>query len=204
MRRTVLAVTALAGAALLYVTRLREPLLTWGATADEAAAALPGDELVPDAAVQFTRATWIDAPATAVWPWLAQMGTAPRGGFYTYDWIERLLGLEVHSVDRVLPEWQSPQAGDEQRIGANRMLLERVEPGRLLVWRSSDGNWLWSFALREEGGRTRLVSRSRLRLPTLGLRVAMLPLDGMSLVMERRMLQGIRERAERLAAQPVS
>src|SRR6266700_8280624 len=59
-----------------------------------------------------TRAITIDAPAASVWPWLAQMGQSPRGGAYTYDWIENLLGLDMHSVDRVLPEFQDPQVGD--------------------------------------------------------------------------------------------
>lgn len=204
MRRAALTLGLLAGAGVLYATRLRDPIVTWGATPEEAAAPLAGDDLVPDFDAQFTRATWIDAPAAAVWPWLAQMGPRPRGGFYTYDWIEKLIGLDVRSADEVLPEWQHPQPGDTQRIGANLMVLEIVEPRRRLTWRSSDGNWLWSFALREEGGRTRLVSRSRLRLPTPGLRLGMLPMEPASLVMERRMLLGIRERAERLAAQPVS
>jgi hypothetical protein len=63
-----------------------------------------GDELLEDADGVSTRAITIDAPAASVWPWLAQMGPSPRGGAYTYDWIENLLGLDMHSVDRVLPE----------------------------------------------------------------------------------------------------
>ena len=70
----------------------------------------------------------IDAPASAVWPWLAQMGPAPRGGAYTYDWIENLLGLDMHSADQVLPEFQHPAVGDTIGLGANRMRIERVEP----------------------------------------------------------------------------
>jgi hypothetical protein len=128
------------------------------------------------------------------------MGPAPRGGAYTYDWIENLLGLDMHSVDEVLPEFGHPQLGDAIGLGANRMLLERVEPERVLAWRSADGSWVWTFVLREEGGRTRLVSRNRFRLPTLAARLAMLPMEPGSLVMERRMLRGIRQRAERLAS----
>ena len=40
------------------------------------------------------------------------MGPSPRGGAYTYDWIENLLGLDMHSADRVLPEYQHPRVGD--------------------------------------------------------------------------------------------
>ena len=131
---------------------MRRPILTWGATAAEAGARLPGDELLEDADGVATRAIAIDAPAGAVWPWLAQMGPSPRGGAYTYDWIENLLGLDMHSVDRVLPEFQHPQVGDTIGFGANRMRLERVEPERVLAWRSEDGNWVWTFVLDERDG----------------------------------------------------
>lgn len=183
----------------LAFARLRRPILTWGASDAEASARLPGDELLEEANGVATRAIWIDAPAGAVWPWLAQMGPSPRGGVYTYDWIENLLGLNIHSVDRVLPEFQSPQAGETIEFGANTMRLERVESERVLAWRSLDGNWVWSFVLEERDGRTRLISRNRYRLPTLALRIAMLPMEPGSLVMERKMLHGIRARAEALA-----
>src|SRR4051794_10127478 len=130
-----------------YRALLRRPILTWGATGAEARARLPGDELLEDADGVSTRAVWIDAPATAVWPWLAQMGPSPRGGAYTYDWIENLLGLDMHSVDHVLAEYQHPQVGDVIQLGSNRMRLELVESRRALGWRSEDGNWLWTFVL---------------------------------------------------------
>jgi hypothetical protein len=174
--------------------------MTWGATLEEAAARLPGDELVEDAAGVSTRAITIDAPPEAVWPWLAQMGPSPRGGAYTYDWIENLLGLDMHSVDRVLPEFQDPKVGDTIGFGANRMRLVRVEPRRVLAWRSEDGNWVWTFVLEMQEGTTRLISRNRFRLPTLATRIGMLPMEPASLVMERKMLRGIKDRAERLAS----
>jgi hypothetical protein len=77
---------AAVGSAFLYRKFLRQPILTWGATADEAAARLPGDELLENADGVATRAITIDAPPSAVWPWIAQMGPSPRGGAYTYDW----------------------------------------------------------------------------------------------------------------------
>jgi len=199
MQRLRIALVVAAALAALYVRLLRRPILTWGATAEEAAARLPGDELLETPDGVSTRAIWIDAPADAVWPWLAQMGPAPRGGAYTYDWIENLLGLNMHSVDRVLTELQHPQLGDTIAFGSNRMRVERVEPGRVLALRSADGNWVWSFVLYEEGGCTRLTSRNRFRLPSLAMRVGMLPMEPGSLVMERKMLAGIKERAERLA-----
>ena len=183
----------------VYFRFLRGPILTWGATDEEAAATLPGDELLEDADGVATRAIDVDAPPSAVWPWLAQMGPAPRGGAYTYDWIENLLGLDMHSVERVLPEFQHPQVGDTIGLGANRMRYERVEPERVLSSRSEDGNWVWTFVLEERGDSTRLISRNRFRLRTLASRIGMLPLEPASLVMERKMLLGIKERAERLA-----
>jgi hypothetical protein len=127
------------------------------------------------------------------------MGPSPRGGAYTYDWIENLLSLDMHSVDRVLPEFQNPQVGDTIGFGSNRMCIERVEPERVLAWRSEDGNWVWTFLLREQDGATRLISRNRFRLATLLARIGMLPMEPASLVMERKMLLGIKERSERLA-----
>ncbi|MDX6505828.1 MAG: hypothetical protein QOG06_472 [Gaiellaceae bacterium] len=179
---------------------LRRPILTWGATSEEAAARLPGDELLENANGVSTRAVAIDAPAASVWPWLAQMGPSPRGGAYTYDWIENLLGLDMHSVARVLPEFQHPEVGDTISFGASRMRLELVEPRRVLCWRSEDGNWVWTFLLQEDDGATRLISRNRFRLQTLAARIGMLPMEPGSLIMERRMLLGIKARAERLSS----
>lgn len=190
----------LAALGLLYARLLRRPILRWGATEEEAASRLPGDELLEDADGVATRAIDIAAPPSAVWPWIAQMGPAPRGGAYTYDWIENLLGLDMHSAEEVLPEFQHPEVGDVLGYGTNRMRVERVEPERVLAWRTEDGNWVWTFVLSGHDGTTRLISRNRFRLPTLVARVGMLPMEPASLVMERKMLRGIKERAERFAA----
>jgi hypothetical protein len=197
-RQTALAL--LAGFGVLYRLRLRRPILNWGASDEEAAARLPGDELLEGADGVSTRAIEIFAPAADVWPWLAQMGPSPRGGAYTYDWIENLLGLNMHSADRVLPEFQDPKVGETIGFGSNRMRLERVEPQRTLAWRSEDGNWVWTFVLEGHNGTTRLVSRNRFRLPNLAARIGMLPMEPGSLIMERKMLLGIKQRAERLAS----
>jgi hypothetical protein len=193
-----LAVAAAGGCVTAYVFLLRGPILTWGATVGEAACRLPGDELLEDADGISTRAIDIHAPASAVWPWIVQMGPSPRGGAYTYDWIENLLGLNMHSANTVLPEFQHPQIGDTIGFGSNRMQLQRLEPEHVLAWRSQDGNWVWTFVLTQEHGSTRLLSRNRFRLPTMTARIGMLPMEPGSLVMERKMLRGIKERAERL------
>ena len=194
------AAAAAAGGAFLYSKFLRQPILTWGATAEEAAARLPGDELLEEADGVATRAITIEAPRSAVWPWIAQMGPSPRGGAYTYDWIENLLGLNMHSADRVLPEYQHPQIGDGFGYGSNKMSFKIVEPEYVLATQSADGKWVWTFVLEEQDGSTRLISRNRFRLPTLAARIGMLPMEPGSLLMERRMLRGIKGRAERLAS----
>jgi len=176
--------------------------LSWGATAEEVDAQLPGDELLVDTSVITTRAVSIDAPPEAVWPWLAQMGSG-RGGLYTYDWIENLLGLHMHSVDVVLPQFQTVRVGDAQTLGQKGPTLRVAicEQDRHLVLRSDDGHWVWSFILRPEGTGTRLLSRNRIAVPgaSKGMhwfyRYVMEP---GSLIMERKMLLGIKERAERL------
>jgi hypothetical protein len=189
----------------LYWWFLRQPILNWGATKAEVMSCLPGDELLEDADGVSTRAIEIDAPAADVWPWLAQMGPAPRGGAYTYDWIENLLGLDMHSADRVLPQFQAPQIGDTIGFGTNRMRLERLDRDHALAWRSEDGNWVWKFVLDEHDGRTRLISRNRFRLPTLVTRIGMMPMEPASLVMERKMLLGIKRReARRRSTRPGS
>ena len=195
------AAAALAGAALLYRKFLRQRILTWGATAEEAEARLPGDELLEDADGVATRAITIDAPPSAVWPWLAQMGPSPRGGAYTYDWIENLLGLNMHSANRVLPEYQHPQIGEGFGYGANKMSFRIVDPQHVLATQSDDGNWVWSFILDERDRSTRLISRNRFRLPRLRDRIGMIPMEPGSLVMERKMLSAIKQRAENLASE---
>ena len=151
-----------------------------------------------------TRAIGVNAPPSAVWPWIAQIGPSPRGGAYTYDWIENLLGLDMHSADHVLSEFQHPQVGDTIGYGSNRMRVERVEPERVLAWCSEDGNWVWTFILESHDSSTRLISRNRFRLPSLAARLGMVPMEPASLVMERKMLRGIKRRAERLHLQGVA
>ena len=201
-----IAVGAAGGAgagAIAYPLFLRRWCLTWGATADEVSGKLPGDELLPDAGLVSTRAVTIEAPPDAVWPWLVQMGSG-RGGAYTYDWIENLLGLNMHSASRILPQFQDLEVGDELPLGPDRptMRVEVCDPGRALVIRVADGNWVWIFALVAEDGRTRLISRNRIATPGAALPARvfnMLVMEPGSLVMERKMLLGIKQRAENLA-----
>jgi len=158
-----------AGLPPVYLFALRRGCLTWGARPDEVSRKLPGDELLPDASLVTTRAITIDAPPEAVWPWLVQMGSG-RGGAYSYDWIENLLGLNMHSASEILPEYQDLKIGDELPLGPDRpvMRVEVFDPPRALALRITGPNiadqaWAWIFALRPEDGTTRLISRNRIR-----------------------------------------
>ena len=137
LRRMLVALVGLASCAVasgrLYRRYLRERVLTWGATPDEVARPLPGDELLASPDIVATRAIEIDAPASAVWPWLLQMGPG-RAGAYTYDWIENLFGLNMHSADRIVPEWQQLEVGNvlRSREDPPGMRVEVLEPERVL------------------------------------------------------------------------
>lgn len=189
----------------------------WGATPEEKARRYPGDDLVPEPTDAVTRAVAVDAPPEAVWPWLVQIGQ-DRGGMYSYDWLENLFGLDIHSTDELRAEWQSLKAGDRVVVVPPGMFgmpdgyafpVAEVEPNHHLVLRQSPPehpwNAVWTFVLEPDGdGRCRLVSRSRSTRPTGGaampLRVATAMMDPVTLLMTRRMLLGIKERAERSLA----
>src|SRR3712207_9310740 len=91
---------------------------------------LPGDDVLGEYGAPIQHAIAIDAPLEEVWPWLAQIGQ-DRGGFYSYDWLENLAGCDIHSADRIHPEWQSPRPGDTLALvrGWGPKILG-VEPGR--------------------------------------------------------------------------
>jgi hypothetical protein len=186
-----------------YLLFFRNRCLTWGAREDEVAAKLPGDELLADAGLVTTRAVTVNAPPEAIWPWLAQMGSG-RGGAYTYDWIENLLGLDMHSAAEILPDYQDLTVGDELPLGSRGpvMRVEVLDPARALATRSADRNWVWIFALVPDGESTRLISRNRIATKALSLASRLFYtffMEPGSLVMERKMLLGIKERAERAA-----
>lgn len=115
--KTALLKASLAGTAalLMYTFVARRWLLRWGATNDEIHRALPGDEFIKNPRYQTTRAVTINAPASEVWPWLVQIGQG-RGGFYSYDWLENLIGLDIHSANTIIPGFQDLEAGDSIRL----------------------------------------------------------------------------------------
>ncbi|MFI6774712.1 SRPBCC family protein [Nocardia sp. NPDC050412] len=197
--------TYLAGLAVGYQVILRDRCLTWGSTKDEVERPMPGDDLITAPDVVATRSITIDADPTRIWPWLVQMGPG-RGGAYTYDWIENLLGLNMHSADTVVPELQNLTVGDTFALGEKgpRMRVGVLEPGRALVFASADGHWVWAFGLYPSAEGTRLVSRNRITLPDSALPTRVFNrfiMEPGSWVMERKMLLGIKQRAERTLAE---
>ena len=185
----------------------------WGATDEEVAAVLPGDDLIEEPADQITRAITIDAPPDEVWPWVVQIG-ADRGGFYSYDWLENLFGLGIHSADRIVPEWQERQVGDlvfAEAKGSGGWYVVEVRPGEVLAMQVGDpsvgrparrdegARWQfqWTFALREgPGGTTRLLVRERVAFGSAVTRLVMAPVGLVSFAMTRKMLLGNKVRAE--------
>jgi len=202
MLRFLLRVAVLGAAAVAYLRFVRPLVLNWGARPAETERSLPGDAILTDASLQTTRAVTIDAAPRFVWPWLVQMGPRPRAGAYTYDWIERLLGIDIDNADRILPEFQHLEPGDVLGLNAKGqgIAVREVAPERHLVlqWVPARSTWAFVLDAQADGG-TRLISRNRLPgagpLFWLGMVAFMEP---GSLVMERKMLLGIKQRAERL------
>jgi hypothetical protein len=211
MRRKAGAGVAIGAAAAAYVLLARSRQLRWGASDDEADGSLPGDELIPHPDLSATRAIGVRSPADRVWPWIAQLGQG-RGGFYSYDFLENLAGCDIHSADRIVPEWQAVRVGDEVKLAPQVGLeVAALEPGRALVLRGGVpmGNtappydFSWAFVLREHpDGKTRLLVRERYGYTRWWAPLLVEPVQVVSFLMSQKMLRGIRDRAERIAAPP--
>jgi hypothetical protein len=183
---------ALAGAAgaVAYILLVRPSLLNWGARPEERLKVLPGDELVEPSGVQTTRAVTIEAAVEEVWPWLAQVGQ-DRGGFYSYEWLENLAGCRMRNADRIHPEWQNREIGETVKLHwASGLKLARFEPNRVYGFQG------WYFVIEPEGANTRLIARGRYSRGLASVAYALL-LELPHFIMERKMLLGIKERAER-------
>lgn len=180
----------------------------WGTTAAERAAPLFGDNGQSGGLYRVDHAVTIRAPVDSVWPWLVQLGQ-DRAGFYSYDWLERLAGDNVHNAERIHPEWQRLEAGDfvraaqpdylGGRLGDLGWRVKSVLPGRAFVLE----NW-GAFVLQPvDSDTTRFFVRTRGEGVATLAGVVLGPIstfmfEPAHFIMQRRMMLGIRERAERL------
>lgn len=205
-------------AGVAYAVHMRPWLMNWGASEEESVMALTGDDLAPECRYRATRAVTIDAPVEEVWRWLTQLGQ-DRGGFYSYSWLENLFFADMRNADRIIPEYQRERrvgdtiwlANPKRYGGRGRMVVAALDPYRSMALvmpedseRLADGvpakYGCWSFHLRSlHGNRTRFLVRSRSgnysSLPQMLF--DFLVFDPAHFVMERKMMLGIKERAER-------
>jgi hypothetical protein len=204
--RSAVGVTVIGGAAAAYILLARSWHLTWGATKQESRESLPGDDLIANADLTATRAITIRASADRVWPWIAQLGQG-RGGFYSYDFLENLVGCDIQSADRIVPEWQSVRVGDKVKLAPEvGLVLAFLETGRSFVLRGAipmgdtapPYDFTWAFALRDEPDETtRLLVRERYAYTKPWAQLLVEPVEAVSFMMSQKMLRGIKGRAER-------
>lgn len=204
-------IDTISGAAQIAVHMLLYPFLRerrrrWGSTETERALRLPGDEFVPNPQWIYDHAISIDAPRAAVWPWLVQLGQG-RGGFYSYEGLENLVGCQIHNVLEIRPELQRLGVGDtivtHGRSGFGPPVT-RIEPERSLVLggppNRKGSRSTWAFHLLDgPDGSTRLLERGRgLAGKGLGEKLGFGPylIDPIGFVMSKKMLRTIKQLAE--------
>jgi hypothetical protein len=219
LARMVVGAAAVGAAVAGYTRAIRPWHVRWGATDSEVQEPLPGDEVIPHPELQATHALTIQAPVADVWPWLVQVGQ-DRGGFYSYSWLENLVGCELQNADRILLECQTLKVGDSVRLHpkAPPLPVLVVQPSRAIVLGGSGERsaatpgagaatsptvGTWGFFLKEvDAQTTRLTMRCRWRRSPglLSWAYNYLLLEPAHFVMERKMMLGIKARAEALAA----
>jgi hypothetical protein len=200
---------AIAMLAVLYWFPMRRWMSGWGATPSDLTRVMAGDVLLVNPTYAGTMAVTVDAAPEHIWPWLVQIGYR-RGGLYSYDWLDRLFGyLDRPSATRILPEFQNLAVGDEIPLGRGPgWPVAAIEPNRALVldMRNLGGfDWVWQFGLYAvDGNRTQLVSRSRVRTRSVWARLATYAIEPAGFLMTRRMLLGLKQRAEALRGASIS
>jgi hypothetical protein len=188
---------------LVYVGLIRPRQIRWGATNEEVARTLPGDEVVRKPSFNATRAITIQAPPEAVWPWILQIGSK-RAGWYSLDWIDN---AGVPSAERIVPELQHMAVGDFVPMtpdGKNGMWVKACETNRYMLWsdKKDTSTWLWWLEPIDDN-QTRFITRLRVRYAWTSVWVIYYLLQDVGdIVMMRTCMLGIKRRAERLAPQP--
>jgi hypothetical protein len=203
-----LAEVAVASPLFLFAPLYRRRHLRWGASDAEDSGAMPGDELVSEPSFDSTRAITIDAPPEAVWPWLVQIGYG-RAGFYSYDLFDN---AARSSAERILPEHQEPKVGDwvpmASRVNETTAFkIKAFEPNQWMLWEKPHSTWAWKL-IPLEGGGTRLIVRLKDRYewrasPGNAL-LTLILFEFADFPMMRKLLLGVKRRAERLAAAEVA
>lgn len=192
------------GAALMLFFILLNPILRrwhlkWGCTQEEANMVLPGDELVPKIKVDATHGITIHRPANDIWPWIVQIG-ADKGGFYSYDFLENLVGCQLKSVDRIIPEWQNLKPGDSVSLHprAPKLPVNIYIPNQNMVLGE-----VWGFHLKPvDATTTRLLVRARggynssIKNPVINFLLWHVLYEPIHFVMERKMMKNIKRLAE--------
>lgn len=206
-------------AAVLASPLLRRRFNRWGVTDDELTSQMPGDELVTQPQLGYTRAITIDAPPTTVWPWLAQIGQG-RGGLYSYDALENLVGCNIHSTDQILDEHQQLDISDIIRSGPDNYpcwMVMAIKPTEHLVLLGAGtpadlsvpdtppavtppkddvaATWQWQLRPHANRAQTRLLVRQRLTYSP-GQAVIWRLVEPINFAMEHKMLKGLKTRAE--------
>jgi hypothetical protein len=214
--RGLAAVGTAAAATGAYLRFIRPLYRQWGATGEEIARVMPGDDIVEHPDMVETFAITIKARPADIWPWLVQIGYK-RGGMYSYTWLEKLMGVPMSNADCIIPEFQELHVGDVIVYGPQGPYLpvREVRPNHVFILGSYDpasGGGITTFALDElDQERTRLVMRDRTHWPNWTLRgILSKPPSGQRLrdlliylffelgqfIMMRKMLLGIKQRAE--------
>ena len=191
--------------AVLYLFPIRRWMSRWGATRSDLTRVMAGDALLVNPTYSGTLGVVVNAAPEHIWPWLVQIGYR-RGGLYSYDWLDRLFGyLDRPSATHILPEFQNLAVGDRIPMGRGPSWpVAAVGPNRTLVldMRNMGAfDWVWQFGLYPlDEQRTQLVTRSCVRARTVWARLATYLIEPAGFLMTRRMLLGVKQRAEALRA----
>jgi hypothetical protein len=211
-------IAALEGVVLILWHLIATPFIgkrrrRWGTIGTEATRTLPGDDLIPDPMWSYTLGVSVDVPPADVWPWIAQIGQG-RGGFYTYQSLENLVGCRISNTAVILPEHQHPVVGDGVHLHHDTppLTIEHLDPPSALVlfgspaeFESGDvwGASTWQFILDPRGERgTRFLTRGRYDHGSdwrSRLMFGRFPMEVITFVMSRRMMLEIKRLAERPA-----
>lgn len=199
---------------IIYSIFLKPWFLVWGANPDEVRRYMPGDELIPNPGMVSTRSIDIRSTPGKIWPWLVQIGQ-DKGGFYSYAWLENMMGLNIQNANEIIPEYQSLKEGDIVKFHAGGgLMVTAIEPGKTLVlcgFKNErdhpdmkdlplvDATWVFMLNFVHED-LTRLTVRLRMTwnpgiLNTIAYKLMLEPVH---FIMERKMLLGIKKRAEKV------